>query len=552
MKVIVIDDNLDEALRLKEYARDAFPDATVLPEDNAQNETFSDWPKVITYVRKITDEFAVLFLDLALKSGDVDYDDVRRGLGQGVTIRRIKRHWVLIGYTRFADYAVADQSYKQAFDGIISKGKLDALIGNEKRVLYVKRIINTSINTRKRDNTQGDQHLDARIVDSFGIRTFQAAFGDAAIAEIIENEAANWENKELQALTSGHSGAFMLSLRGRTAGGPHSLVIKVAQNEQIIQHEINAQKTYLDRLGPLNAHLGYLDPDKKDLLTTLGVYYRQALVEGDPLLELLRGNDWAHNRNILEPVVGLCLDVYKSIAPHDCAVTLARDLFKLTPTDIGRLETSLKFLVDLGSTLQSRGFWPVGETAPDAMAQEVSDLAKTWSENQLTNVELRVVIQHGDLNPGNVLIRRSQSIEAVLIDLARLGPWHVGYDLSRLALMLRLRLINAIGQQDWMPDGLQQWLLESVTCLEREVSLDSQLCPEGAYCDQQFRRYLDNLPPEYRDNIAYGYKLGTIWDLIKVISYQDTSPYKRIWALIKCWELKTTLASAPSPTEPTN
>jgi hypothetical protein len=543
MKIIVIDDNLDEALRLKEYAQDAFPDATVLPEDDSQNETFSDWPGVITYIRKITDEFAVLFLDLALKPGDVDYDDVRRGLGQGVTIRRIKRHWVLIGYTRFADYAVTDQSYRQAFDGIISKGKLDAIIGNEKRVLYVKRLINTSINKRKRDNTQNDQPLDARVVDSFGIRTFQAAFGDAAIAEIIENEAANWENKELQALTSGHSGAFMLSLRGRTTGGLHSLVIKVAQNEQVIQHEINAQKIYFDRLGPLNAHLGYLDPEKKDLLTTLGVYYRQALVEGDPLLELLRGNDWSHNQNILEPVVGLCIDVYRSVEPHDCATSLAHDLFKLTPTDIGRLETSVKFIVDLSATLQSRGFWPTTETAPDVMAREVTDLAKTWSENQLTNVELRTVIQHGDLNPGNVLIRRSQNVEAVLIDLSRLGPWHVGYDLSRLALMLRLRLISGIGQQDWMHDELEQWLLESVACVEQEVSVDSQLCSEAAYCDRQFRRYLDDLLPGYRDNIAYGYKLGTIWDLIKVISYQDISPYKRIWALIECWKLKNRLAS---------
>jgi hypothetical protein len=543
MKIIVVDDNLDEALRLKEYAQDAFPNAIVLPEDDSQNETFNDWPRVIEFVRKIADEFAVLFLDLALKPGDVDYDDVRRGLGQGVTIRRIKRHWVLIGYTRFADYAVSDHSYMEAFDGIISKGKLDSLIGNEKRVLYVKRIINNAINKRKRDNTQSDQPLNARIVDSFGIRTFQAAFGDAAIAEIIENEAANWENKELQALTSGHSGAFMLSLRGRTTGGMHSLVIKVAQNEQIIQHEINAQKIYFDRLGPLNAHLGYLDPEKKDLLTTLGVYYRQALVEGEPLLELLYGNDWIHNRSILEPVVGLCIDVYSSLAPPDCAISPARDLFKLTPTDIGRLETSIKFIVELSTTLQGRGFWPATETAPDVMAGEVTTLAKTWSDNQLTNVELRTVIQHGDLNPGNVIIRRSQNIEAILIDLARLGPWHIGYDLSRLALMLRLRLLNVIGQQDWLPEGLEQWLSESPASTDENISPDSQLCPEAAYCDQQFRLYLGELDSEYRDNVAYGYKLGTLWDLIKVISYQDISPYKRVWALIECWKLKKRLAA---------
>lgn len=543
MKIIVVDDNFDEALRLKEYAQDAFPDATVLTGDGPDTETFSDWPSVITFLRSVTDEFAVLFLDLALDPGYVDYYDVRRGLEQGVTIRRIKRHWVLIGYSRFADYTVGDQSFEQAFDGIISKGKLDAILGNEKRVLYVKRIINSAINKRKRNTTQSDQPLNTRIIDSFGIRTFQAAFGDAAMAEIIENEAADWEDKELQALTSGHSGAFMLSLTGRTSGGRHSVVIKVAQSEQIIQHEINAQKLYFDRLGPLNAHLGYLLPEKKDLLTTLGVYYLQALVEGDPLLELLRGNEWEYNRGLLEPAVDLCLDVYRHVAPPDLAVYPARDLFKLSPTDIGRLATSIEFIVDLSNTLRSRGLWPVAGVAPDAMADEVRELARTWSDGRLTNVELRTLIQHGDLNPGNVLVRRSQKVEAVLIDLARLGPWHVGYDLSRLALILRLRLLDVAGQKDWMPEGLERWVEESLVCIDEEIAPDSKSCPEGVYCDQQFRRYLGDLPPEHRDDIAYGYKLGTLWDLIKVVSYHDISPYKRIWALIECWKLKNTLTS---------
>lgn len=543
MKIIVIDDNLGEALRLKEYAQDAFPEATVLPGDAPDPETFRDWSSAITFLRTIPDEFAVLFLDLALQSGDLDYNDVRRGLEQGVTIRRIKRHWVLIGYSRFADYAVSDPSFEQAFDGIISKGKLDAIIGNEKRVIYVKRIMNTAINKRKRNTTQSEQPLNTRIIDSFGIRTFQAAFGDAAIAEIIENEAADWENKELQALTSGHSGAFMLSLKGRTSGGHHSVVIKVAQNEQIIQHEINAQKIYFDRLGPLNAHLGYLLPEKKDLLSTLGVYYLQALVEGDPLLELLRGNEWPHNRSFLEPVVDLCLDVYKHVVPAELAVSPARDLFKLSPTDIGRLETSVKFLVDLSNTLQSQGFWPVARTSPSIMGDEIIDLAKTWSDSQLIDVDLKTLVQHGDLNPGNVLVRRSQNAEAVLIDLSRLGPWHVGYDLSRLALMLRLRLLDVIGQKDWIPEGLGKWVGESLVCIDKEIIPDSKSCPEGVYCDQQFRLYLSELAPDLKNIIAYGYKLGTLWDLIKVISYHDISPYKRIWALIECWKLKNMLIS---------
>jgi hypothetical protein len=177
------------------------------------------------------------------------------------------------------------------------------------------------------------------------------------------------------------------------------------------------------------------------------------------------------------------------------------------------------------------------------MGDAIIDLAKTWSDSLLTGVDLKTLVQHGDLNPGNVLVRRSQSVEAVLIDLSRLGPWHVGYDLSRLALMLRLRLLDVTGQKDWMPEGLEKWVGESLVCINKEIIPDSKSCPEGVYCDQQFRLYLNDLAPDQKDNVAYGYKLGTLWDLIKVISYHDISPYKRIWALIECWKLKNTLTS---------
>jgi hypothetical protein len=540
MKIIVIDDNLDEALRLKDYAQDAFSDATVLPEEGSNSETFPDWSSAVTYLRQISDEFAVLFLDLALKSGELDYNDVRRGLEQGVTIRSLKRHWVIIAYTRFADYAVTDLGYQEAFDGIISKGKVDSLIGNEKRVSYVKRTINNAIRKRKR-NLRPDLLLHARIVDSFGIRTFQAAFGEAAIAEIIENEAPQWSHREVEALTTGHSGAFMLSLRGRTARGNHSLVIKVAQNEQIIQHEIQAQREYFTQLGPLNSHLGYLDPEKKDLLTTLGVYYRQAFVDGDQLLELLRGNKWQHNKKVLGPIVDLCVEVCRKAEPHD-STSLARDLFKLTPTDIGRLESSLDFIVELGSTLHASGFWPSLDATPRTMANQIVDLAKSWTENTLTDIALCTVVQHGDVNPGNVLISRAPKGDAVLIDLARLGHWHIGYDLSRLALMLRLRLIDTEGQRDWLPQQLVNWVGESIAAVDQAPDIDGQLCPEAAYCDYQFQAHLQTLPLDLQRKLAYGYRLGTLWDLIKVISYQDLSPYKRIWALIEAWKLMKVLS----------
>lgn len=105
--------------------------------------------------------------------------------------------------------------------------------------------------------------------------------------------------------------------------------------------------------------------------------------------------------------------------------------------------------------------------------------------------------------------------------------------------MLRLRLMDVRKQRDWMPDRLLEWTGESVADLDADLSVRTGMCFEARYCDYQFRRFLDGLTDEKeRRLLAFGYKLGTLWDLIKVVSYQDLSAFKRVWAFIEAWKLK--------------
>jgi hypothetical protein len=542
MRILVVDNESEETLRLWDYLKEAFPDATILPERTPHTlPIFNDWEEVHNFVKNIEDERAVLCLDLALKTGKVDFQDVERGLNQGAALRQLKPNWVILAYTMHGQRATLFPAYKEAFHGMIDKAILDSMLDRDERILFVKNMVKTAVKKCASEKGQDIFPTTARIVDSLGMRLFRAVFGDVAINEIIENEASLWRSVELRALTTGHSGAFLLSIRGTFDNRPQSIALKVARDEHIIQAEVDAPSKYIGELGPLNGRLGFFDPKKKRLATAGGLYYRQALENGKQLIELLPGRNRKASEKILAPVVRLCIDVAKSV-PGRCGNVIANEKFKLFPIDISRLESSALFVAELGDTLLSQGYWPTSTAEPEELTAEVTELAKTWNGSRLTSLTLRTVLQHGDLNPGNVLIREDQDGVPILIDLSRLGQWPIGYDLCRLALMLRLRLMDAHKQADWLPDGLVRWAGEPVAYLNGDEKSHPVLCLEAKYCDFQFKKFLEGVTnPENKKLMAYGYKLGTLWDLIKIVSYQDVSVFKRVWAFIEAWKLKRTL-----------
>lgn len=535
MKIIVIDNDTEWTNPLVDLLSQAFPGHIVLP---AEGQTFTEWTEVRDYIKAIPDDIAILCLDLALE--DKETPDSLRGLQHGQLIRTDKPQWVLIAYTRFGVRVKREPAFKEAFDGLMDKGDLDPLISRPERLAYVKRAIDAATTSRK-EARQEDILEGLKIIDSLGMRTFRAAFSDRTIKEIIEAETSGWQQIRLEALTTGHSGAFMLSINGTSKKGQHSLVIKVAKTPNVIKNETEAQIENLDNLGVLTGYVTPLDSDKKELTFDTGVYYRQARVEGQPLLELLRTGHWSRHKKLLRPVADLCIRVNKSAQFSEESSDFLRNKFKLAAIDISRLETSLTFLVSLGNTIRRRDFWPLATVPAARIAADLKKLANTWTETLCGDLKTWNITQHGDLNPNNIMILRDHSPR--FIDLARLGSWPIGYDLSRLALMLRLRLTDSSGNQDWLHDSLERWYSEPVALIDQQIDVESALCPEAVYCDQQFRTFLQESPESYRDLLAFGYKLGTLWDLIKIVSYQDISPFKRVWTFLESWRLMHTLAS---------
>ena len=536
MKIIVIDNNHDKVLLLTDLLKEAFPHADVLPEAGQEDQqTFTEWDAVNEFLKTVTDDDAILCMDLALMQED--YNDSIRGLEAGGLIRAKRKGWVLLAYTQFGRRIEPEPAFRETFDGIIEKSDISKATDRTGRVSYVQSAIEAAI--RKHAHGKSDYILptDVYVKDSLGMRTFRAAFGDAALAELAHNEAHSWSEIIVAALTTGHSGAFMVSLSGNTSQGPKSLVLKVTKDDQIIQDEINAPTRFLDQLGPLSGTFATLDNNKRYLAGNAGVYYRQSLVSGQTLLETLaESNKTTKQRvKVLKAIVKLCLGVCRSIPLPNCAVTEAKDAFRLSPIDLGRLETSAQFMRELGSVLKNEGLWPDGQHDPDRVIDDVTEMSKSWSARLSKIGELPTVVQHGDLNPGNVILPETGSF--VLIDLSRLGHWPIGYDLSRLSLMLRIRLVDGQSCRDWLPDRIGNWLSESVAGLGADIAQNEALCPESVYCDQQFYSFLESTKGKYKDRLAFGYKVGSIWDMLKIISYQDLSPFKRMWALLECWRL---------------
>jgi hypothetical protein len=113
----------------------------------------------------------------------------------------------------------------------------------------------------------------------------------------------------------------------------------------------------------------------------------------------------------------------------------------------------------------------------------------------------------------------------------------VGYDLARLATMLRIRLTDSAKHLDWAENGIGRWAKQAFPNVNEASGESDGQCPSADYCDQQFREFVASCPPEQQAQLICGYQLGMLWDLVKVLSYSDLAPFKRLWALIACCRL---------------
>ncbi len=531
MDFFVVDDEEPDLSLAKDLLHAVYPDATIKPEPD---RTYSKWAKAWSAIRSNTDDAPsqVILLDLAIESKD--RANVASGISQSSSLRALRPLAVFVAYTNFGTMARVEARFQQIFDGLLDKQRLESYDDRDEQKAYVRRIIDSAV--RKRTGSPERDLENVVLEDSLGLRLFRAAFGDDVFPELVQAIAEDGDDVRIRALTSGHSGAFILAMSWQGETGQQRVVIKVARDEKVIGAETTACRKYLSRLGPIGGVLAVVDAQPRNLQTCTGVYYLQAHVHGQPLLRELQENDWTERaRRYLDGIVSLELSCYQLARETQYGKLKPRERFPLTLVDRGRAQVSIGFLHKLGRVLSDRGQWPSGIEDPEAMGTSVLDVVTRWDQHMEDEDDLLCVAQHGDLNPGNVMVTAPGNV--VLIDLARLGMWPVGYDLCRLATMLRLRLTDHESGQDWVVNGLDRWCQERFCQIGNGGEVGSSLSPQALFCDQQFDDFVRSGSAEERAVLVRGYLLGAFWDLTKVLSYEDLSPFKRIWAMVAHWRL---------------
>ena len=375
-RFIVIDNSEIEVTSMTKLLRSAFPRATVLPTlELKRYRTFDDWDEVLVYLRGLPDIPTVVLFDLALGTTE-DYDDVLRGMRKCEYIHTIFPDWRFLAYSRYSSRARSERTFDDTFCGYIDKGDLDAVQdSNEERVRFVEDAISRAIRRSLQSEDLIPKHIN--IVDSLGMRLVRAAFGDAVISEIVDRECKGWVKGAVVSLTSGFSGAFILSLTGCSDNGKESLILKVARSAATIEKEMQAVSGYFPRLGPIDGYLVLLDNIKHELPDKAGVYYRQVYIEGEPLLQRIHDAQWPAAISCLAPVIELCIKVAR-YGLEGAASIVANKAFVLTGLDVSRISTSLEDCEQVAHGLRRRDKWPPHLPTPDIAISSVLEASTKW------------------------------------------------------------------------------------------------------------------------------------------------------------------------------
>ncbi len=407
---------------LQRLVRAVFPEEGLWPVDAA---TFKSWKAVADElaVRTQDDERLVIILDLGLESEEMP--SVRAGVEQAFGIRSFRQNATIIAYTQWPELAEMQAHYSEAFDGLIDKQRLNGFDTFDEQQIYIRQIV-SSVTRRKRGFKPT-----YTLTDSVGMRFAIAAFGEQVFDFLVQEIAPNWEHVRFAALTSGNSGAFLLSVSGTLQGGAQRIIVKCARDAELIRPDIRV-RDFLAELGPLAEALAPTEHELHPLPRNLGHYYRQAEIQGEPLLAQLAGRSWdADAQRCLDGILSIEIRCYDRPSGEPFARIRPEKRFPLTPVDRGRASNSLKFLNDVGGAIQGLGQWPSTIESISEITDGVSSMLSQWDSILTSEEDLLGVGQHGDLNPGNVLVPTPGKI--VLIDFARRGRWPVGYDIARLA-----------------------------------------------------------------------------------------------------------------------
>lgn len=498
--------------------------AKVIPEPDKPCQTWEDAKKLIRRVPKGRE--LVLILDLALKN----QGDAAEGIQQAHLFRLDYPRAILIALTSFAAEVRQHRRAKEIFDAVIDKQTPVAKNPETLRELLQEKIEEAR---RRRTNTPDPGKPLIQVQDSLGMRLAEAAITQEGILELVQRETKGWANIAVHALTSGYSGSYLLQVCGQSAKQNARLVLKVALKESVLIDESKAVKDFGGILNHFSGKIAAAEGGVHQLKEREVYYCRQASVPGDTLYELIRKGPKAKATHAFRALLQLLSAQY-----HDAASSTSNgdptveNCFAFRPDHPHRIYDSCARLLPAAKLLNKARQWPAHLPPPESVFGGVEDITKRWPE---LSAKIRVpywVLQHGDLHAGNVLVSEGQ---LSFIDLARLRPWPVGYDISRLATHARIHLPWQEKDRDWVMHDLTNWTKEGFANLEQGSSRG--ICEWSSMADGAFRLFLEKRPAGEHENLRRLYQFCTISDLLRIISYGTLSHFKRIWTAIAIWQL---------------
>jgi hypothetical protein len=526
MEFFVVEDEPVDFATLTTALKVLYPKAVISPSN-----TFSTWNDAFDAIQKQTKDAKdlIFILDLAIPS---TRNAVAEGVQYASSIKRIRPTSSFIAYTTYPERAELEPHYPQVFSGVIDKGEVTSCFTQEKERTYIRSVLEDALDAEWFGHQNRRQNISR--TDSIGLRMFESAFGKNTCYDLAGEIAPDWETIEVSAPSQGHSGTFVISVKGVKEGCQQALILKCARDKSALEDELRAPGKFFSELGGLAKLIHFMDPQPTRFSNGRGYYYRQAAITGANLLEILYENHWnSHARTCLAAIVS-CEEEHCKQPEGTYAKAPAITKFELSDTDTQRALSSRLFLETIGDHILSVSHWPTDLPDPRQVSDSVMGMVTAWNSKVREDQFLFHLAQHGDLHPANIMVAHQERVQ--LIDPARLDRWPVGYDLSRLATMIHVRIPYHDKCLDWVENDIRKWD-ETFCCIDREISPDNVPCPPAVYCDQAFRRVILSRPVTDRSILERGYVMGTLWDLIKVMSYQDLSPFKRVWALVNCWRL---------------
>jgi hypothetical protein len=459
-------------------------------------------------------------------------DDAGNGIERSRRIRQLMPDAILIAITSRVQEVKHDESSAAIFDDVIDKQQAEWKRDDTVRAV-LKQTIEAIRAKRAGAVKPGDE---IRFRYSLGLHVAETALETSTLREMVLRETDGWSGREVRALTGGYSGSHLIAVNGEHNGLSAQVVLKAARKRQFLEPEAERSRELLPHLDAFAGKVNLPHPGIRTIGSPEVFYCIQASVPGVTLYELFKRGPKAKARGVLQSLLALLTDQYRNAADRTAATArTVESCYSLTGEQVYRIYDTCDRLQGAAESLRKAGQWPRGVPLPRTIFDIIRRIVADWSKH-LAHIEVPFwAYQHGDLHPGNILVANDQ---LTFIDVARFRPWPVGYDISRLATQMRVTLPDHEDNQDWVLNRLDVWSRDSFGGIPSHAS---EGCTWAQHCDDAFLRFVETRSPSEHKSLKRLYMFSTLSDLLRILTYDTLSHFKRLWASVACCQLGRTL-----------